>query len=541
MGFGDGEQLPIYTRDPSSEVHLTTEDRTNDPSKGLTRRSFLKAAGAGAAWIAVANALGCEPTERASERTPATTASPAQTHTTPSQPEDVLAFRSRPDLSPPGVGVTTPARDTAPGYVFVAPKKGPDRGGAAQNGPMIVGDRGQVVWFRPMQGDVRAMDFKVQRYRDEPVLTYYEGVGTTYGRGEYVILDSSYREVTRVRAGNGYVGDHHEFLITPGGTALITIYSPVRWDLSPVGGPENGGVLDGIAQEVDVATGEVLFEWHSLDHVGIDKSYRELPENPREPFDYFHINSIDVDSDNNLLVSSRTTFAVYKIDRETGHVIWQLGGKKSSFEMGPDTWMRYQHDARRQSDGTITVFDNGGVQKDDKSYGLVLDPDENEMTVTLVREYANPDGRVATVMGNVQALSNGGAFIGWGSDPLFSEFSPAGELLFSAGFPPKVNSYRAFRFPWSGQPDDDPAVTAEPGRGDEVMVYASWNGATEVAAWQALAGPGPDRLKPLGSTVARDGFETTITLRTTEPYVGVQAKNRSGRVLGASKAVRAGE
>jgi hypothetical protein len=203
--------------------------------------------------------------------------------------------------------------------------------------------------------------------------------------------------------------------------------------------------------------------------------------------------------------------------------------------------MRYQHDARRQSDGTITVFDNGGVQKDDKSYGLVLDPDENEMVVTLVREYANPDGRVAAVMGNVQALPNGGAFIGWGGDPLFSEFSSAGKLLFSASLPPKVNSYRAFRFPWSGQPDDDPDVNAEPGRGDEVTVYASWNGATAVAVWQALAGPGPDRLKPLGSTVARNGFETTITLRTAEPYVGVQAKNRSGRVLGTSKAVKVGE
>jgi hypothetical protein len=541
MDFGDGEEPPIYTIDPSGKVHLTAEDRTNDPSKGLTRRRFLKAAGAGAVWIAVANALGCEPTERASEQMPATTASPAQTRTTPSQPEDVLAFRSRPELSPPGVGVITPAHDTAPGYIFLAPKKGLDQEGAAQNGPMIVDDRGQVVWFRPMQGDgVRAMDFKVQFYRDEPVITYYEGVGTTYGRGEYVILDNSYHEVSRVRAGNGYVGDHHEFLITSEGTALITIYSPVRWDLSSVGGPENGAVLDGIAQEVDIATGEVLFEWHSLDHIGIDESYRELPENPGMPFDYFHINSIDVDSDNTLLISSRTTFAVYKIARDTGRVVWQLGGKRSSFEMGPGTWMRYQHDARRQSDGTITVFDNGGVQKDDKSYGLVLDPDENEMIVTLLREYGHPEGRVGAVMGNLQILPNGGAFIGWGSDPLFSEFSSAGKLLFSASFPPKVNSYRAFRFPWSGQPDDDPAVAAEPGPGDdEVTVYASWNGATEVAAWQVLAGPGPDRLKPAGSA-SRDGFETAITVRAAGPYVAVQAKDNSGRVLGASKAVEPG-
>jgi hypothetical protein len=517
---------------------LKTEQRTNDPGKGVTRGRFLKVVGA--AWIALPTAFGCEPTERASEGTPSTAAAPVPEN--PSPPKDALAFRSRQDLSPPGVGIIAPARDTAPGYVFVAPKMGPSEEGPSQNGPMIIDDRGQVVWFRPAQGDgVRAMDFKVQSYRGEPVLTWYEGVGTTYGRGEYVILDSSYREVTRVRAGNGYAGDHHEFLITPEGTALITIYSPVRWDLSSVGGPQDGVVLDSIAQEVDIATGEVLFEWHSLDHVGLDESYRALPEAAGGTFDYFHINSIDVDPDGNLLVSSRTTFAVYKIDRRTGEVIWKLGGKSSSFEMGPGTWMRYQHDARRQTDGTITVFDNGGVQKDDQSYGLVLEADEDEMTVTLAREYANPGGRVAAVMGNVQVLPNGHAFIGWGSDPVFSEFGREGELLFSARFPSKVNSYRAFRFPWSGKADEDPAAVAEPGPADdEVTVYASWNGATEVAAWQTLAGPGPDRLRPVGEPAPREGFETAITVGTSEPYVGVQARNDSGRALGTSKAIKVG-
>jgi len=527
-------------REASGEVRLTTEKGTNDPSRRVTRRGFLKAAGAGVAWIAAAGALGCGPTERASQKTPAAAGS-SKAGGTHSRGQDVLAFRSRPDLSPPGVAVVTPARgDVARGYVFVAPKTGPSYQGPVQNGPMIVDNDGQVVWFGPMRGgDVRAMDFKVQRYRGEPVLTWYEGVGTTYGRGEYVIADTSYREVSRVRAGNGYVGDHHEFLITPEDTALLTIYSPVRWDLSSVGGPQDGFALDGIAQEVDIETGEVLFEWHSLDHVGIGESYRALPENPEIPFDYFHINSIEVDSDDNLLVSSRTTFAVYKIDRNSGEVIWQLGGKESDFEMGPGTWMRYQHDARRQSDGTITVFDNGGVQKDDKSYGLVFELDEDEMTATLAREYGHPDRRVAAVMGSMQVLPNGNAFLGWGSDPLFSEFGEGGELLFSAGFAPEVDSYRAFRFPWSGQPDDDPAVAAEPGpAADEVTVYASWNGATEITTWQALAGPAPDRLKPVGSAADRDGFETVIKVRTTEPYVGVQARDRSGRVLGASEALK---
>ena len=71
-------------------------------------------------------------------------------------------------------------------------------------------------------------------------------------------------------------------------------------------------------------------------------------------------------------------------------------------------------------------------------------------------------------------------------------------MLFDARFPPEVESYRAFRFPWSGQPDEDPALAAEPGPDDEVTLYASWNGATEVATWEVLAGPAPEELKSVG-------------------------------------------
>jgi hypothetical protein len=513
--------------------------RNNGLSTKLTRRKFLKIVGAGAAWIALTNTPGCEQARRTSRTMPSdSNSSPAQPdhvrtiHSPPVPPQGAWAFRSRPDLSPPAVEVATQARDTAPGYVFVAPKKG-----AGQDGPMIVDNRGQPVWFRPIRSeDAQAMDFKVQRYRGEPVLTWYQGVGITYGRGEYVILDGSYREVTRVRAGNGYLGDHHEFLITPQDTALITIYNPVRRDLSAVGGSEDGLVLDGIAQEVDIETGEVLFEWHSLDHVGLEESYSK-PDNPEVPFDYFHINSIEVEHDGNLLISARRTFTVYKIDRNTGEVIWRLGGKRSDFEMAPGTRSRYQHDARRQPDGTITIFDNGGVYKNDQSYGVVLELDLDKMAATVVRKYAHPDKQLAATQGNMQVLPNRNAFIGWGSEPVFSEFNSDGELLFSANFPPEVESYRAFRLPWSGHPSDDPVVVAEARPDGEVTLNASWNGATEVATWQVLAGPSPDRLRPVGS-VPRDGFETAIAVRTNEPYISVQARHSSGRVLGTARAIK---
>jgi hypothetical protein len=451
----------------------------------------------------------------------------------------VWTLRSRPDLRPPIIDVLTRAHDTAPGYIFVAPKNGPGEYSPAQDGPLILDDSGEPVWFDPLHNeDEDTMDFKMQYYRGEPVLTWWEGYHTGYGQGEYVIADTSYREIRRVRAGNGYEGDHHEFLISPQQTALLDIYGKVRRDLSSVGGPKDGTVLEGIVQEVDIETGEVLFEWHSLDHVGLDESYEVLPKNPKEAYDYFHINSIDVDHDSNLIVSARLTSTVYKVDRQGGEVIWRLGGKKSDFQMSQEARPRYQHDARRQADGTITIFDNGDLKIDDQSNGIVLELDEDEMRASLLRKYPQPEGKICGTQGNVQVLPGGNVFIGWGSNPHFSEFNREGELLFNASFPPEVESYRAFRFPWSGHPSEDPAVALEQGPGDEVTVYTSWNGATEVASWQVLAGPSPDRLKSVGDAAPREGFETAITVHSAEPYVAVQAKDSSGQVLGTSKALK---
>jgi len=427
--------------------------------------------------------------------------------------------------------VTTQARDgAAPGYVFVALKEG-----AGEHGPMIIDDLGRLVWFGKYKS---ARDFKMQYYRGSPVLTWWEGrVVAGHGVGEYVLFDGTYREITRVRAGNGYRGDLHEFLITPQDTALLTIYHSMRADLSSVGGPEDGAVWGGIIQEVDIETGEVLFEWHSLDHVGPDEAYVGPPDDPDYLYDYFHVNSIDVDHDDNLLVSARNTWTVYKVERDSGEVLWRLGGKKSDFEMGPGTQSAFQHDARRREDGTIAIFDNGAHPKvHDKSRGIVVGLDMDEMKAILLREYTSPENLLATSQANIQTLPNGNVFVGWGSEPFVSEFSRDGQLLFNARLPQDGESYRAFRFPWSGRPTEGPAVAFERRADDEVALYASWNGATDVATWEVLAGTSPGRLVSLGS-VPRDGFETAMLAQTSEPYVGVRAKHDSGEVLGTSAPV----
>jgi hypothetical protein len=295
---------------------------------------------------------------------------------------------------------------------------------------------------------------------------------------------------------------------------------------------------EGIVQEVDIESGDVIFEWHSLEHVGIEESYIEPPEDPDHLYDYFHINSIDVEPDGNLLLCARNTWSVYKVERESGKIIWRLDSKRSDFEMGPGTQSAFQHDARRQRDGTITIFDNGAHPKvHDRSRGIVVELDEQNMSAKLVREYTSPKKRLSTSQGNMQLLPNSNVLIGWGSEPFISEFSREGELLFEARFPPECESYRAFRFPWSGHPTDEPAVEVEQGPDDKIKLYVSWNGATEVESWEVFAGPRPGRLESVGS-VPRDGFETAMLVQTFDPYIAVRAKDHVGQPLGTSAPVK---
>src|ERR671913_546460 len=422
---------------------------TDTLSRTFTRQTFLGVVGAGAASLALLNVPGCKE-DRQSHFSP------------PAGPNDVRTFRSRPELRPPAIEITHQAHGTGPGYIFVAAKKG-----AGQDGPMIFDNLGRLVWFSK---DRYATDFKVQRYMGEPVLTWWEGeILAGHGVGEYVIFDGSYREITRVQAGNGYRGDLHEFSITPQDTALLTAYTETQTDLSAIGGPKEGMTWGGIAQELDIETGEVLFEWRSLEHVGVEESYRKPPQDPSTPLDYFHINTIEIDFDGNWLISAKGTSAVYKIDRKSGEILWRLGGKESDFEMGKGTRFASQHDSRRQSDGTITIFDNGAPpQVHEQSRTIVLELDMDEMSATLVREYTHPKELLSTSQGNAQILPNSNVFVGWGSAPYISEYSKDGELLFDASFSGSAQSYRAFRLPWSGDPDDDPAVAVE--RGSDARV-----------------------------------------------------------------------
>lgn len=454
--------------------------------------------------------------------------------------KEYQVFHSAPQLRPPDVTVSSVA-NTASGDLFLAPYSG-----VGQYGPMILGEHGELVWFKSLSpAGTRAADFRVQEYEGKPVLTWWQDPLSAGGRREAgeVIAGSNYHTLAVVRAGNGYQPDLHEFLITQQGTALITVYDAIDCNLSAVGGPADGAIADTLLQEIDLRTGLVMYEWHSLDHVPLQNAYDSaVHTSRREPFDYFHINSTDVEQDGDLLVDSRNTWAAYDMDPKTGQVRWELGGKRSSFRLGPGTSTAWQHDAVQQENGAITFFDNGASpQVHRQSRAIEVTLDTASMTATLTRSYEHENPLVAGSQGNVQALTGGDWMVGWGQAGYLSEIAGSGQLLFNAHLPSGWESYRTFALPWSGQPSQPPAAVAlassagHPG----ATVYASWNGATEVATWQVLAGASPTALTPAGSA-PKAGFETAIALPAASAgsYVAVQALSGAGAVIGASATVK---
>ena len=449
---------------------------------------------------------------------------------------DVQHFVSRPDLTPPTIWVTTDSPEAAPGYIMTAPYSGP-----GQHGPMIFDSTGQLVWFDPLPANAWATNLQVQQYEGKPVLTFWQGYipPEGFGEGEEIIVNSAYQVVDRVQAGNGLMADLHDFEIEPDDTALLTVFNPIHCDLSAYGGPSDMAVTDGVFQQIDLKTGLVMRQWDSVDHVPLSNSYQSpTGATLLWPWDAFHINSLQAEPGGGILISSRSTWAVYQLDGRTGQISWELGGKHSSFRLTAGVATAWQHDATLLPNDTITEFDNGGVPKvESQSRAIEVSLDIGTRTATLVHQFTHPTPLLAGSQGNYQTLVNGDAFVGWGSQPYFSEYSPAGQLVFDAHMAAPDQAYRSYRFPWTGTPARPPDVAARPLDG-KLVYYTSWNGATGVASWKLYAGTSATTMKLVGSA-PRTGFETRIPTTAVGPYVQVQAVSSVGGLLGTSAVVKA--
>lgn len=452
------------------------------------------------------------------------------------RPGEVDVFHSQPAMHAPAVTVTASSPATAPGYVFAAPYSGP-----GQDGPMIFDDAGNLVWFKGLPNNTKATDLQVQQYAGQPVLSWWQGYipPQGFGLGEIVVLNSSYQVLFHVRAGNGYQADLHDFHLQPDGTALLTVFNTIHCDLSHSGGPSDGALTDSVFQEVDLHTRLVRREWHSTDHISLSQSNSSAGSaSAAWPYDYFHINTVEPRQDGNFLVSSRNTSALYVLNSQTGQVTLQIGGKHSGVRMGSGTSTAYQHDSEELPNGEISIFDNGGVPMvHSQSRGIIVAIDPRTKTETLVAQYEHSRPLRAGSQGNLQTLENGNLFVGWGAEPYFSEFTAQGTMIFDAHLPHSTESYRGYRFQWTGTPAEPPAVAASAGSSG-VTAYASWNGATTVVSWQVLGGPDPKHMTPLTSA-PRNGFETAIPVPGRPVYVAVQALDASGAALGISHPVRA--
>ena len=474
----------------------------------------------------------------------------------------VWDFVSEPDLHPMKVTVNVDKPGTAPGSIFVAPFTlyGADMIG--QTGSLIMDQAGNPVWFNPLCSKyIQNADFRVQAYHGRPVLTMWQGTisgtqssdldlpaGDPEPGAYYVILDQHYNVIKRITARNGFTSDLHEFIITKRNTALFTAVMQVPADLTAYGGPKDGYIDDYSIQEIDLDTGRLIYFWNALSH--IDPANSMTPASSAAEsnniWDCYHINSIDEGADHSLLVSMRNMWAIYKINKETGNPIWQLGGKQSDFVIGSGAAFSWQHDARYRSSNRISMFDDSCCASptsppEGQSHGLVLELDFCNMTAYAVRKYFHDPAQFVPSQGNVQKLSNGNQFIGWGQEPYLSEFTQVGNtaadpslnFLYDIRYPNENMSYRAFKYEWIGLPLYPPSIAVIRAC-NYITIYASWNGSTETSAWQALAGSTPCSLSVITKNTPKTGFETKIKVRSNGPYYQVNALDSSGCIIGTS-------
>lgn len=497
---------------------------------------------------------------------------PAPSNTGHVTPEPIInssqvwSFVSAPHLHPMKVTVNLFLPGTSPGLIFLAPYGFSDASMVGQPGSLILDSLGNPFWFRPLDSpNLMNTDFRVQTFEGKPVLTFWQGTlaspptytnapgGSSEPGSCYYILDNSYAIIKTVSAQKGYTSDIHEFLITPSNTALLLSTKSVPMDLTPYGGPQNGFVQNFAVQEIDLRTNELLFFWSALDHIPLSDSFNPASSATQTDniWDAYHLNSIGLtDSVNDIIVSSRDCWTIFRINKPTGNIIWRLGGKQSTFTLSPGAEFSWQHDARFLGNNLVSLFNDnsdgtsnpGGIP----SHGLIVQLDLTNNTASPNRSYFHYPPLTVSSQGNVESLDNGNKFIGWGQSQYYSEYSEGGNtqatlmvnFLYDAQMPSPNYTYRAYRHQWVGKPFYPPSLAVLSSNGQQTA-YASWNGSTETTQWQLFAGTKEKHLS-LVATAPRSGFETAITTSNRGPYFQVKALNSSGKVIGVSKVFKLG-
>ncbi len=468
-------------------------------------------------------------------------------HNSGEKPEEQQHFVTQPELRPPKVTITT-ADPSLEGDIFTNPIPAPlihpgekkllEFEPIGPNGLMIMNPEGKLLWWKQFKEEVGSV-FEPVSYEGKTALAWWQGKVTeaAYGLGEGVIANTAYEPVAHIKAANGLHADIHELYVTPEGQAYIIAIEPV---CMPECNEEHVPVLDDEIQEIDIKTGLVMWSWNALGYVPLSYTEAVVSGGVLDPY---HLNSIQALPEHKLLISMRDTSGVYEIEQSTGKLLWEVSPEHSTLKKRKGVEFHFQHDARLYGKHleTLSIFDDeAGPPLYGPSKGLVLKLTKH--AVSLEHAYENPRPTLTVAEGGMQVLPHGEALLSYGATQYIAEFSKRGgkkkngKLLFEAELPKGDGTYRAMRFPWSATPNTKPAVVAKRESPEEVAVYVSWNGATEVAKWEVLAGEEANALAPVTSA-EWSNFETRIPISSTDKVFEVKALNKEGKVLATSEAV----
>ena len=454
------------------------------------------------------------------------------------------------DIAPPRINFMQPFNKPEcddGSYIFVAP-----RGNVPNASFYIMDSDGSLLWG-PDRHYGEVYNFQVQKYKGEDYLVFWAGDDSIggHGEGKYYMLDKHYEEHASISAGDGIRGDLHAFTLTDDDTAIYTGYEVVQQDLTIVGRANDSWIWESLFQELDIMTGEVLFEWRASQHF----SYLDVYVNPnrasrQDPWDYFHINMVEKDDVGNYLVSTRYGRCVIYIDGSSGEILWYLGGKRNSFKDlsdGNATVFLGQHDAHwYDGHNYITMFDNRGDwfhKIEDLSKGHKIKMDLKAMTAKIEQSYIHPAEILSTSQGSMQILPSGNVLMGYGFNGVFTEFTADGKALCDAYMLPSnrfgsgdVQSYRNLKFNWTGIPLSTPKAVL-----NETTLYMSWLGSTKLHTWLLQDSDVADGEYRNVQTTPKVGFETEYVLssgKAMRHYVRAVAVDENGKQLSISNAIQ---
>jgi hypothetical protein len=359
-----------------------------------------------------------------------------------------------------------------------------------QNGQMykmILDNLGNPVFYQ--RGE--AWDFKPQK---NGVITW----------GAFTGVDKDFNYVRSYSTVNGYGTDNHELQVMEDGSYFLIglLLETVDMSRYVTNGNPAASVVENVVQQF-TAAGELIFQWRAWDHMDV-LSQQKFINPTNASFDFPHMNSVDVDDDGHILLSSRSSSECTKINRDTGEVIWRLGGVQSTlaFVNDPLNGPRNQHSFRAVGHGHYILFDNGNLHSPPVSRAVEYVVDPVAKTATLVWQFRDTPDKYSFYKGNVQRLTNGNTHINWvlPEYPKAVEVDSNGVKQLELTLTPGYDLYRSWRAPWNGVVPV-PYLIVEPNPDNVTLIFNKF-GDTNVNFYRIYGGTSPQPTNLLATAPA---------------------------------------